>query len=153
MDGVHTSLIQIALAVTQVLGNDEAVNRVQPMWAGWCIYIRMQADCNELVTKGITMVGKYIALHSEFQSSYKASAKVTIRDLPLHVVDNKEVLSVVCPLCSVLSPVSYSHVWYNGKMTNICNGDRFLYVEESDLDKLPELLQISEYTASLQAKS
>ncbi len=153
MDGVHTPLIQIALAVTQALGNDEAVNGVQSMWAGWCIYVRTQADCNELVTKGITVVGKYIALCSEFQSSYKVSAKIMIRDLSLHVVDNEEVLSVIHPLCSVLSLVSYSNVWYNGKMTNICNGDRFLYVEESDLDKLPELLQISEYTASLQAKS
>ena len=47
MDGVYTSLIQIALAVTQALGNDEAVDGVQPMWAGWCIYIRTQADHNE----------------------------------------------------------------------------------------------------------
>ena len=147
MDGVHTSLIQIALAVTQALRNEEAVDRVQSMWAGWCIYIRTQADCNALVTKGITVAGKYIALHSEFQSSYKASAKVMIRDLPLHTVDNEEVLTAVHPLCSVLSPVSYSNMWYNGKMTNICNGDRFLYVEESDLDKLPESLQIGEYTA------
>ena len=146
MDGVQTSLIQIALAVTQTLGNDEAVDGVQPMWAGWCIYVRTQADHNELVTKGITVAGKYIALCSEFQSSYKASAKVMIRDLPLHAIDN-EVLAAVCLLCLVLSPVSYSNVWYNRKMTNIHNGDRFLYVEESDLDKLPESIQIGEYAA------
>ncbi len=66
--------------------------------------------------------------------------KVTIRDLPLHSVDNEEVLDALKDICDVLSPVNYSNVWHNSQMTNIQNRDRFVYIEVRDLSKIPDTI-------------
>ncbi len=47
------TLIQIATAVSDLLGDDCAVDAVQPMRTGWWIYLWTQADCARLVTQGL----------------------------------------------------------------------------------------------------
>ncbi len=49
--------------------------------------------------------------------------------------------------CEVLSMVNYSNVWHNGKMTNIRNGDRFVYIAADDVSKISDHLDIGEYRA------
>ena len=71
--------------------------------------------------------------------------KITLRDLPLHDVGNEDVLKALHDLCTVLSTVNYSNVWHNGQMTNICNSDRFVYVDAADLPKIPEVIDVGEY--------
>ncbi len=56
------SLIQVATAVVQALHDNTAVDAVQLMRNGWWIYMKTNADCNKLVTSGITIVGKHIQL-------------------------------------------------------------------------------------------
>ena len=108
------SLMQIATVVVQSLGDEGVVDAVQPMRSGWWIYLKTKADQERLVQSGITVAGKYIQLRSEFWSANVKSVKITLRDLPLHCVDNAEVLEAVSHLCTVLSPVQYGTLWHNG---------------------------------------
>ncbi len=73
------------------------------------------------------------------------SVKITLRDLPLHCVDNAEVLEAVSCLCTVLSPVQYGTLWHNGQPTSIRNEDRFFYVPETAVAALPMIMEIGEY--------
>ncbi len=95
------------------------IDAVQPMRAGWYIYMRTTADHATLVSKGITVAGRYIQLQSEVRQDRVHSVKVTLRDLPLHSVDNKAVLEALCDVCHITSLVKYSNVWFQGKLTNI----------------------------------
>ncbi len=58
---------------------------------------------------------------------------------------NEQVLEAMKEVCMVISQVNYSNLWHEGKVTNICNGDRFLYVDAQDVWKLPQMVQIGGY--------
>ncbi len=73
--------------------------------------------------------------------------KVTLKDLPLHSVGNEEVLESVCDSCTVTSMVNYSNLWFEGKMTNIRNSDRFFYADVKDVSKLPTTIQVGAHLA------
>ncbi len=57
IEGVCIPLIQVASAIVQVLWDDTALDAVQPMWNGWCIYLRTIAHRTKLVNSGLTLVG------------------------------------------------------------------------------------------------
>ncbi len=135
--------MQVATAVTQSVGDDIAVDAVQPMRTGWWIYLRTHADCAHLITQGITLAGKHIPLRSEFCSMQYKTVKVTICDLPLHEVDNDQVLEVMNVLCTVYSEVLYGTVWHEGQPTSIQNGDQFMYVSEDAVSSLPDSVEIA----------
>ncbi len=137
-EGQHISLIQIATSVCQALSDPSAVDAIQPMHIGWCIYVQGITDKQTLINKSIVVAGKYVALRSEYRSAQKKSVKITLKDLPLHSMGNEDVLESVKEHCEVLSMVNYSNVWHNGCITNICNGDRFVYIAATDLDKVPD---------------
>ncbi len=61
-EGNLIPLIQVATSVAQALKDPTAVDAVQPMRNGWCIYICTMADRATLVNVGITLAGKYIPL-------------------------------------------------------------------------------------------
>ncbi len=103
----------------------------------------MLTDCTTLVERGLTIAGRFVPLRSELRQDAIHSAKVTLKDLPLHSVGNDEVLEAVKKICSVTSVVNYSNLWFEGKMTNIRNGHHFLYVDIKDIPKLPTTLQVS----------
>ncbi len=65
-EGACIPLIQVATAVVQSLKDDTAIDAVQLMCNGWCIYVHTHADQTALVNLGITLVGKYIPLKSVF---------------------------------------------------------------------------------------
>ena len=138
----HT-LIQVATAVAQSVGNDTAVDAVQPMRIGWWIYLRTHADHAHLVVQGITLAGKYIPLRSEFCSSQWKTVKIIIYDFSLHEVDNDQVLEVMNILCTVHSEVLYGTVWHEGQPTSIRNGDWFMYVSEDVVPSLPDSVEIA----------
>ncbi len=144
-EGSHISLMQIATSVCQSLEDSIVVDAVQPMRTGWNIYVCTLADRQVLINKRLMVVGKYVMLQSEYLAPHKKSVKVMIKDLPLHSVDNEEVLDALKDICDVLSPVNYSNVWHNGQMTNIRNGDRFVYIEVGDLSKIPDTITVGEY--------
>ncbi len=73
--------------------------------------------------------------------------KVTLKDLPLHSVGNEEVLESVHDICTVTSTVNYSNLWFEGKMTNIQNGDQFFYADVKDVSKLPTTIQVGAHQA------
>ncbi len=105
-------LMQVATAIAQSLGDDTAVDVVQPMRTGWWLYLCTHADRARLVAQGINLVGKHIPLHSEFRLAQRRSVKVTIWDLLLHEVDNEQVLEHMNTLCTVNSEIFYSTVWH-----------------------------------------
>ncbi len=129
------------------LGRDGVLDAVQPMRTGWYIYMCTNADQNELVKKGMTVAGEHIMLQNETNPAQRNTVKITVKDLPLHSVSNQEVLDAVKECCIVHSEVKYLNIWHNGKATSICNSDRFLYISQSDLTKVPELLEVSTYKA------
>lgn len=73
--------------------------------------------------------------------------KVVLKDLPLHAVSNSEVLEALHEVLEVESEVSYCNVWYKGRLTNIQNGDRFVYIKASELSKVADTLQVGNYHA------
>ena len=127
--------------------DNTALNAIQPMRYGWLIYICTIADHEKLVSLGIILAGRYIPLRSELCSNCKTTVKVTLKDLPLHAVSNSEVLEALCEVIEVESEVSYCNVWYEGRLTNIQNGDRLVYIEATEISKLADFLQVGEYCA------
>ena len=87
--------MQIACAVVQTLNDVHSVDAVQPMRTGWLIYFQTQADWECLVVQGLTIAGNYIQLQNDLRSSARMTVKITLRDLPLHAVDNAQVLEVL----------------------------------------------------------
>ena len=67
IEGEHISLMQLATAVLQVMGDQSTLDAVQPMKQGWYIYKRMLSDCTTLVERGLTVAGKFIPLRSELR--------------------------------------------------------------------------------------
>ncbi len=145
--GEHLPLVQIAKAAINALGRDGVLDAVQPIKMGWYIYMCTNTDRSELVCKGMTVAGKHVMLRNEMNPAQRNTIKMTVKDLPLHSVSNQDVLDAVKEYCPVYSEVKYSNIWHNGKATSICNGDRFLYISQSDLAKIPELLDVSTYKA------
>ncbi len=112
--GVRVSLIQIAMPVTQSVSNDQFVDAVQPMKTGWWIYMRTSSDRAKLVELGITLNGKHISLCADLRPGFKKMVCITIKDLPLHTMDNMTVLEAVSTDYSVVSDVQYATVWFEG---------------------------------------
>ena len=115
--------MQIACSVVEALADRLAVDAVQPMRTGWLIYVRTQASHDRLVSQGLTIAGRHLQLRSESNASQKKMVKITIHDLPLHAVDNKQVLEAVSASWLVVSEVLYGMLWYEGQPTSIHNGD------------------------------
>ena len=104
-------------------------------------------DRSILVQKGLNIASKHILLCSEYKSSQVKSIKVMLKDLPLHSISNEEVLEAMKEECQVQLEIRYANVWYEGYLTGIRNGDRYCYVANSDLSKLPEVLQVGDHQA------
>ncbi len=65
-----------------------------------------------------------------------------VRDLPLHTIDNEQVLAALSQTHTVKLEIFYSTVWHEGSPTSICNGDRYFYVSEKTAAALPEKIEI-----------
>ncbi len=94
-DSEHILLIQVAASVAQAMHDDSVLDAIQPMRAGWCIYMRSIADRAKLVAQGITVAGRHIQLQSDVRHDRQRSVKVTLCDLSLHSVDNADVLNAL----------------------------------------------------------
>ena len=147
LEGAKISLIYVASAVVQALKNDTAINAVQPMRNGWLIYVCTMADRSCLVSTGITLAGQYVPLQSEERVHHKSTVKLTLRDLPLHSVSSEDVLETLKAVCEVQSEVQYANVWFEGRLTNIRNGDCFVCIDLNDLSKFEEFFSIGEHRA------
>ncbi len=73
--------------------------------------------------------------------------KLTLRDLPLHSVSNEDMLEALKEVCEVQSEVQYANVWFKGWLTNIRNGDHFVYVDLNNLLKFEEFFSVGEHRA------
>ena len=146
-EGERITLMQIACSVVEALADRSAVDAVQPMRTGWLIYIRTQTDCDRLVSQGLIIAGKHVQLRSKSNASQKKMVKITICDLPVHAVDNEQVLEAVSASWPVVSEVLYSTVWYEGQPTSIHYGDQYIYVTEEVAASMPEILDVGEYVA------
>ncbi len=117
------------------------------MKMGWHIYMRTLAKRAKLVERGLHVAGHFVLLWSEVYLGALQLVKVTLKDLPLHCVDNEDVLDSLQKVCKVNSTVKYSNLWYNSKAMNIRNGDRYVYVNSLQVGKLLEVIHMGDYPA------
>ena len=75
------------------------------------------------------------------------TVKVVVKDLPLHIVDNSQVLSVLSDICEVASEIHYRTLWHEGKPTSMRNGNCFFYVMEAVVNNLLETFEVAGITA------
>ena len=61
-DGSRISLMQVATAVVDTLGEACTIDAVQPMRSGWWIYLQTTMDRDRLVTQGLNIAGKHMPL-------------------------------------------------------------------------------------------
>ncbi len=148
-EGERILLVQIAMAIIQAMHSDSTLDAVQPMKMGWHIYMRTLANRAKLVERGLHIAGCYMLLWSEVHLGALQLMKVTLKDLPLHCVDNEDVLDSLCKVCKVNSTVKYSNLWYNGKAINIRNGDRYVCVYSLQISKLLEVIHVGDYPAQV----
>ena len=125
------------------LNDSTAVDVVQPMKSGWWIYVQTTADCERLVAQGIIMAGKHVPLRSELVTSRKRTVKIMVHDLPLHTVDNEQVLEAISESFAISSEVLYGTLWQNGQPTSIRNGDHYLYIAEDVAAAMPAEMTIA----------
>ena len=102
-------LFQVASSVTQAIGGG-TLDTVQPIHLGWYIYMHSTADCEILIQRGLVVAGQYVTLRLEVTPKQYDTAKVMLKDLPLHSVSNEEVLEAVKQLCPIQSEVKYSNI-------------------------------------------
>ena len=95
------------------------------------------------------MAGKHVLLRSEFATSRKRTVKITIQDLPLHAVDNVQVLEAIGKTYAVSSEVMYGMLWHNGQPTSIRNGDHYLYMAEDVAAAMPIVMTIAGFDAQI----
>ncbi len=88
-------------------------------------------------------------LRSEFAPRQGQLVKITFKDLPLHSITNDAVLSCLKEHCQVMSEVHYSNVWHEGQPMSIQNGDRFVYIVQQDVGKLPLQIEITGVVAQV----
>ncbi len=132
-EGQQISLVQVASVILRVMKDEMVLDAVQPMKAGWYIYMHTLKDRVALVANGVTIAGRYIQLQSKVRPEKQRLVRITLKDLPLHSVSNEDVLEAIRNICHVTLLVKYANVWYDGKLTNIRNGDRFVYILVSDI--------------------
>ncbi len=145
-DGQCIPLVQVVAAIIQSMGNPDLLDAVQPMKNGWYIYMTTNADRTRLVGLGLNVAGKHIELCSDTRAG-KSAVKVTLKDLLLHSISNKDVLDALKQHCTVASEVKYSNLWHDGRLTGVHTGDRFVYVSSTEVSKLPNLLDVLTYKA------
>ncbi len=146
-EGYKIPLIQVVAAVGDVVSKQN-VDVVQPMKSGWQIYVRMEADRLKLMSAGIKLAGKSIDLQAPVRDpNFMPNVKIILKDLPLNEVTNDWVLLTLKNLegIEVQSPVRYSNIFVDGCCTHLQNGDRFVYITESSVAKIPTLLQVDDY--------
>ncbi len=146
-EGYKIPLIQVAAAVGDVVGKQN-IDAVQLIKSGWQIYVRTEADRLKLMSTRIELVGKSIDLLALVRDpNFTPNVKIILKDLPLNEVTNDRVLLALKNLegVEVQSPVKYSNIFVDGHCTHLWNGDRFVYVTESSVAKIPTSLQVDDY--------
>ena len=118
------------------------------MKSGWNIYMKTKADRASLMVTGVNLAGKHVSLNMA-RCENSDTAKIIIKDLPLHKVSNQEVLVAIKEAFDMLSEVKYSNMFVDGKKTYLCNGDCFLYVSTDQLDKVPVSMMVRAFLARL----
>ena len=91
------------------MGDTDSLDAVQPMKAGWYIYMSTLTDQETLLSRGINVAGKYVTLKADARPIQKTSIKIMFKDLPLHSISN-EVLDMVKEHCLVTSEVKYANL-------------------------------------------
>ncbi len=62
------------------------------------------------MARGVMVAGRFVMLQSESQPEAQRSVKVTLKDLPLHNVDNVAVLAEIKKFCPMASIVQYANI-------------------------------------------
>ncbi len=89
--------------------------------------MKTEVDRAQLLMAGLNIAGCHVSLAVSHKDNTE-SAKLIIKDLPLHEVSNQDVLAMLKENFEVLSDVKYSNVFIDGKYTHLGNGDCFVYI-------------------------
>ena len=77
--------------------------------------MKTEVDRAQLLMSGLNIAGQYVSLTLSL-SDHTESAKLIIKDLPLHEVSNQDVLASLKENFEVLSEVKYSKCFHQWQM-------------------------------------
>ncbi len=97
---------------------------------------------------GINLVGRHVSL-SVSRRDQSNTVKIIIKDLPLHEISNGIMLSELKQHAKVSSDVKYCNVYVNGKRMHLQNRDRFAYVTQEEMSKIPDTLFVQGFKARI----
>ncbi len=148
IEGHCIPISDIVFALAHAVGDANQIDGVQAMHSGWNIYMKTEQDRAQLLMTGINLAGRHVSL-SVFRRDQGNMVKIIVKDLPLHEVLNSIVLSELKLHAKVSSDVKYCNVFVNGKRTHMQNGDRFAYVTQEEILKIPDDLFVQGFKARI----
>ena len=135
---------EVAMSAAREVGRS-MVDCAQQIRGLWRIYLKEEGARVDILTKGITIRSQHISLYQSnpFVTSAKdpksKTVKITVKDLPISF-SNEEVCMLLKKLNVNLTSqqVKYGYIRDdNDDLTNIKNGDRYLFAEEESLVNNP----------------
>ncbi len=145
-EGYKTPLVDIAIAASKAV-SEANVDAVQPTRNGWQIYVKTEHDKATLMAMGLDLAAKHVSLEARMTSISTPNVKITLKDLPLHEVMNKDILTAMKPVALIVSPVKYANIWINGWHTHLHNGDRFFYISKDKVTRFDKSILVKEIKA------
>ncbi len=108
--------------------------------------MKTEQDRAQLLMTGINLARRHVSL-SVSRRDQGDTVKIIVKDLPLHEVSNSVILSELKLHAKVSLDVKYCNVFINGKRTYMQNGDRFAYVTQEEMSKIPDGLFVQGFKA------
>ncbi len=118
-DGHHIPMSEVTSVVANAVKNVDWIDGIQAMRSGWNIYMKTEADRASLMVTGVNLAGKHVSLNTA-RCENLDTAKIIVKDLPLHKISNQEILIAIKEVFELLSKVKYSNVFVDGKKNHIC---------------------------------
>ncbi|KAI8490388.1 hypothetical protein Bbelb_316560 [Branchiostoma belcheri] len=124
---------EIFSAVASTLGQNnpapEPIKCIQ-ISRGLCrIYIQGKACRTRALTKGLLLRGKTITLHEKNPFvKFPRGTRLTVKGLPWSVHDSVIKQSLEQNYGCEITEIQHCHIRVNGRLTDCCNGDRFVFV-------------------------
>ena len=149
---------EVCDAAAKAIGEDNVVG-AQPIDNLWKIYARNAESRTSLLSKGISVRGRYVSLFDSNPNDinindYLPTEKIIFRDLPLEM-DNAEIASYLATRnIETTSDVKYGNVMLpTGKWSTYRNGDRYVYCRAPLHPVLPYVDYIGGYRCRISHQS
>ena len=147
----NVSEIEVCMAMEEVLDNSNIIG-CQKIKNTWKLFLKNEISKLTILQHGLNIRNQKVDLLCESHSkTVVRPIKVTIKDLPISV-KNESIEKYLNDFGAKLkSKIKFAQLRDNeGQLTPYINGDRFVYVDHSILDKpLPRFLLISSFVTRI----